>query len=403
MIQRSSPGESARLRPGDVNSAALVLRLQQRLDRGLRERQRGHEQPQQRVPCPAFPQIITGVQMDSGYSFELLVAAYYDCRKNKRNTDSALRFEQDLERNLIQLHKELTGGTYRPERSICFVITRPKPREVWAAEFRDRIAHHLLYNQISGRFHRRFIADSCACIPGRGTLYGAQRLHAKIRSQTQNWSRPAHYLKLDLANFFVSIDKRVVWPLLARNILDPWWRDLAALILFHDPRTNYEYRGDPALLDLVQPHKRLLSAPPYHGLPIGNLSSQFFANVLLERPGPAHQAHHPGSPLHPICGRHGVAARIAAMAQSSKGADRSVACPAWAWRSIRERPSSSPSIAAWTSPAMSSSPGAWKRGGARSMPGWRPSRTCRPPTRWKPLTATWACCVIAADTTTVHG
>lgn len=219
--------------------------------------------------------------MDSGYSFELLVNAYYDCRQNKRSSDSALRFEQDLERNLIQLHEELIGGSYRPGRSICFVITRPKPREVWAADFRDRVVHHLLYNQIAERFIRRFIADSCACIPGRGTLYGPQRLGAKIRSQTQNWTKDAYYLKADFANFFVSIDKRVIWPLLEKRIPEEWWRNLAHLILFHDPRTDYEYRGHPELLERVPPHKQLLNAPEWHGLPIGNLSSQFFANVLL--------------------------------------------------------------------------------------------------------------------------
>lgn len=219
--------------------------------------------------------------MDSGYSLELLVQAYFDCRRLKRNTVSALGFERDLERNLLELHDELTSGSYRPGRSICFVITRPRPREVWAADFRDRIVHHLLYNQIADRFHRRFIADSCACIPGRGTLYAGQRLEAKIRSQTRNWSRPAHYLKCDLANFFVSINKRVLWPLLARHIPERWWRMLARLVLFHDPRDDVEVRGERALLHLVPPHKRLMQAAPHHGLPIGNLSSQFFANVLL--------------------------------------------------------------------------------------------------------------------------
>ena len=219
--------------------------------------------------------------MDTGYSFELLVQAYYDCRRNKRNTASALRFEQDLEHNLIELHDRLMDGSYQPGRSICFVITRPKPREVWAADFPDRVVHHLLHNQISERFHRQFIADSCACIPGRGTLYGAKRLEAKVRSQTQNWSRPSRYLKGDLANFFVSIDKRIVWPLLEKHIPEPWWRELAYTLLFHDPRSNYEYHGDPALMDLVPPHKRLLLAPQWHGLPIGNLNSQFLANVLL--------------------------------------------------------------------------------------------------------------------------
>lgn len=219
--------------------------------------------------------------MDAGYSIELLAQAYFDCRRHKRNTASALRFEQNLERNLVALHEELLGGSYRPGKSICFAISRPKPREVWAATFRDRIVHHLLYNQIAPRFIARFTADSCACIPGRGTLYAAQRLEAQIRSQTQNWSRPAYYLKVDLANFFVSIDKRIVWPLLARQIPEPWWRGLTKLILFHDPRENYEVRGETGALAAVPAHKRLINAKPYCGLAIGNLPSQFDANVLL--------------------------------------------------------------------------------------------------------------------------
>jgi retron-type reverse transcriptase len=215
-------------------------------------------------------------------SFTELVEAYFDCRKNKRNTASALAFEQDLERNLRRLFAELQDGTYRPGRSICFVITRPKPREVWAADFRDRIVHHLLYNRIAPRFYRSFIADSCACIPGRGTLYAAQRLEAKIRSITQNWTRPAHYLKLDLANFFVSIDKRILREQIATRVTEPWWLRLAETILFHDPRQSFDYHGQPELIERVPPHKRLTSQPAHLGLPIGNLSSQFFANIYLD-------------------------------------------------------------------------------------------------------------------------
>lgn len=215
-------------------------------------------------------------------SFAELVQAYLDCRKAKRNKPSAVAFEQSLERNLIDLYDELHVGTYRPGRSICFVVTRPKPREVWAADFRDRIVHHLLHNRIAPRFYASFIADSCACIPGRGTLYAAQRLESKIRSITQNWSKPAHYLKLDLANFFVSIDKNILLGLLSKRISEPWWMLLAETILFHDPRQDFEYRGDPTRLERVPPHKRLASQPAHLGLPIGNLSSQFFANVLLD-------------------------------------------------------------------------------------------------------------------------
>lgn len=216
------------------------------------------------------------------FSFTELVQAYLHCRQHKRNTASALAFEQDQERQLIKLNDDLKDGTYRPGKSICFIITRPKPREVWAADFRDRIVHHLLYNRISQRFYASFIKDSCACIPGRGTLYGAQRLEAKIRSIMQNWSRPAHYLKCDIANFFVSIDKEILFDQIKKRVNEPFWLWLASIILFHDPRENFELRGDPAKLALVPAHKRLANQSTQFGLPIGNLSSQFFANIYMD-------------------------------------------------------------------------------------------------------------------------
>ncbi|MFE1573855.1 RNA-directed DNA polymerase [Comamonas odontotermitis] len=215
-------------------------------------------------------------------TFAELLQAYIDCRRHKRSSASALRFEQHLEHNLCQLHDELRAGTYRPGRSICFVITHPKPREVWAADFRDRIVHHLLYNRVAPRFHAAFIAESCACVPGRGTLYGAQRLEHQVRSVTRNWQLPAYYLKCDCANFFVSIDKHTLRTRLAQRITEPWWLELADTILFHDPRDLVEVRGSPQHLRRVPAHKSLFNAPTDTGLPIGNLSSQFFANVLLD-------------------------------------------------------------------------------------------------------------------------
>ncbi|MEO5738357.1 MAG: RNA-directed DNA polymerase [Variovorax sp.] len=208
--------------------------------------------------------------------------AWLDCRRTKRNTGSALAFEQHVERNLGELHEQLLAGDYRPGRSICFVVTRPKYREVWAAEFRDRIVHHLLYNKISPRFHAAFVAGSSACIPGRGTLYAADMLEHQVRSITQNWTQPAWYLKCDLANFFVAIDKHVLFELLSRRVDEPWWRALASQILFHDPRTDVAVHSPPALMARVAPHKSLFNAPADTGLPIGNLSSQFFANVFLD-------------------------------------------------------------------------------------------------------------------------
>ena len=225
-----------------------------------------------------------GAQWPSADSdlFDLLAQAYLDCRRTKRNSAAALAFEARLERNLYVLHEELANGEYRPGRSICFAITRPKPREVWAASFRDRIVHWLLYNQIGPRFHASFVADSCACIPGRGTLYAARRLEHQVRSITANWTRPAHYLKCDLANFFVSIDKSILLAQLQHRITEPWWMRLAETILMNDPRADVVVRGSARDHARVPAHKSLFNAPAGHGLPIGNLSSQFFANVLLD-------------------------------------------------------------------------------------------------------------------------
>lgn len=273
-------------RPGDVDSTTLPSTPATTTTPGARTSVTATRTTTTRTTttawCWSADQNTHSAPGPADFSFSELVQAYYDCRQTKRNKPSALAFELDLERNLGILFDELQAGTYRPGRSICFIITRPKPREVWAAEFRDRIVHHLLYNKIGARIEATFVADSCACIPGRGTLYGARRLEARIRSITQNWSRPAHYLKLDLANFFVSIDKHILRDLLARRITEPWWLTLAEAILFHDPRQNFEYHGRKSMLDRVPPHKRLTLQPPHLGLPIGNLSSQFFANVYLD-------------------------------------------------------------------------------------------------------------------------
>ncbi len=212
---------------------------------------------------------------------EELFQAYYDCRTHKRNTANALIFERRLERNLMDLHRDLCAGTYAPGRSICFAVLYPRPREVWAADFRDRVVHHLIYNRVAERFHRRFIADTCACIPGRGTLYAVQRLERHLRSATQNWTQPKWVLQMDIANFFVSIDKPILDGLLATGIEDAYALHLARIVLHNDPTRDPIYTGNPDHLKQIPPHKSLFNAGG-NGLPIGNLTSQFEANVYLD-------------------------------------------------------------------------------------------------------------------------
>lgn len=210
-----------------------------------------------------------------------LFQAYYDCRLTKRNSASALQFEERLERNLMDLYHELVAGQYRPGRSTVFVVEHPKVREVWAADFRDRIVHHLLYNHIAERFHRRFIYDSYACIPNKGTHRAVARMEHFSRSVTANFTRPGFVLKMDVANFFVSINRLVLDSLMARHITEPWWLALTRTILHRDPVPDAIINGRPELLRKVPKHKSLFHAAPHTGLAIGSLNSQFAANIVM--------------------------------------------------------------------------------------------------------------------------
>lgn len=180
----------------------------------------------------------------------------------------------------MNLYHELKDGSYSIGKSICFVVEKPKIREIWAADFRDRIVHHLLYNKISDRFHKRFINDSYACIPGKGTHRAVDRAEKMARSVTHDYKYPAFYLKVDISNFFVSIDKNILEKLLVDKVKEPWWSWLTKLVVHHDPTKNVFVKGNKTLLSSVPPHKSLFNARG-NGLPIGNLSSQFFANVYL--------------------------------------------------------------------------------------------------------------------------
>jgi hypothetical protein len=115
------------------------------------------------------------------YSFANLWRQYRACRRNKRSTINQLRFEIDAEAKLLELQQELRQHTYRPGRSICFVTDGPKPREAFAADFRDRIVHHLLVHHLERVFEPCFIHDSYACRRGKGTLAASDRLMEFLR------------------------------------------------------------------------------------------------------------------------------------------------------------------------------------------------------------------------------
>lgn len=215
------------------------------------------------------------------FSFQNIYRQYLACRKNKRNTLNALRFEANQERELTALKEALVNRTYRPSRSVCFFATRPKLREIFAADFRDRVVHHILVDHLERIWEPIFIHDSYACRKGKGVHRGVLRLQGFIRKVTANGTKPAFYIQLDVKNYFMSIDKEILFSLILRKLDDEDALWLCRVLIFHDCTDNYVFKGDSAFLGKIHPEKTLFHTQKNKGLPIGNLNSQFFANVYL--------------------------------------------------------------------------------------------------------------------------
>lgn len=219
-----------------------------------------------------------------------LFGAYFDARRNKRNTLSALRFELEYERHLVQLCDEILDGRYAPGPSICFVVDRPVKREIFAAMFRDRVVHHLIFNYISPVFERLFINDCYSCRPGKGTGYGIERATHFIRSCTRNYTRDAFILKLDIKGYFMAMDRNLLFGKVESGIMKSRLSygldtelvlELIRKVIFNDPRENCVIRGSRADWEGLPRTKSLFHAREGCGLPIGNLTSQLFGNIYL--------------------------------------------------------------------------------------------------------------------------
>ncbi len=193
------------------------------------------------------------------YSFENLYAAYLRARRGKRDRIEVQRFELDLEGNLIQLQNELIWGQYKTGAYRKFIVTEPKERIVAALPFRDRVVQHAIVGVIEPIWERRFIADSYACRPGKGTHKGADRAQAMLRKVKREHGK-VFVLKADIAKYFYSIDHGALKNLMRRRI---------------------RCRRTLALIDSIIDSTAAPGDPRPVGLPIGNLTSQLFANVYL--------------------------------------------------------------------------------------------------------------------------
>lgn len=217
----------------------------------------------------------------SEFSFEALYKAYIDCRRHKRKTYHAMKFEENCELELLKLERELKAHIYLPSRSICFVVTEPTLREVFAANFRDRIVHHLLYNYLEPIFEPIFIAQSYACRKGKGAGKSLKDIKKYSRKITKNHTKTAYFMHLDIRGFFMSLKKDVLFRIITEKIRNPEILWLIETVIFHDPTKDFTAKSDKSLFAKIPPYKSLFHIPPNQGLPIGNLTSQFFANVYL--------------------------------------------------------------------------------------------------------------------------
>ena len=230
-----------------------------------------------------------------------LYAAFHSAKRHKSNRLYVKTFERRLDANLRKLCDELWSHRYVPEPSSCFIVEHPKKREVFAAQFRDRVVHHLYYNYTHKLLESTFIQDSYSCIDGRGTHYGIDRMRKHILQESDNYQRKCYVLKLDIRGYFMHINRQTLLDItigtlrkMASHKVDGCgeerWDDvldmdfiewLTGEIVMLNPKEHCHIvwsRKDWIGLDR---NKSLFYTDEGCGLPIGNLTSQLLSNVYM--------------------------------------------------------------------------------------------------------------------------
>jgi hypothetical protein len=228
-------------------------------------------------------------------SFEHLLhqlhLSYFQARKNKRNTHNQLRFEMQQETQLYHLAKAIYNRSYTPQPCIAFIIKKPVMREIFAADFIDRVIHHLIYRCIYTAIDQKLINDSYSCRLGKGTLYGIERAKGFMRSSSEDYTKETYYLKLDIEAYFMNIDHSLLYekvmrmlPVSKKSFLGISRDTLVHLIeqtIFNAVVANCRIKGSKSDWMGLPASKSLFNYPATTGLPIGNLTSQIFGNVYL--------------------------------------------------------------------------------------------------------------------------
>ena len=220
--------------------------------------------------------------------FETILEAYLDCRKRKRSTVGATEFELAYVHNLVELMNEVNSRQYKIGKSICFVVRYPRYREVFAGEFRDRIIHHYIALRLEPLFEQIFCDRTYNCRKGKGQLAGVTQLAEDIRDESENYTKDAYVMKVDLKGFFMSIIKSKLARMVDDFIVEYYKGDdkedlrwLCNLVVMHRPELNCERRSPLWMWNFIPNEKSLFTNGEDRGIAIGNLFAQLFANFLL--------------------------------------------------------------------------------------------------------------------------
>jgi len=189
------------------------------------------------------------------YSLSNLILAWKKARKHKTKKDYVIEFERNLKENILNLRKELEQQTYQPELLKTFILRDPKTRKISKSAFRDRIVHHALFHIIEPIFDKIFIYDSCANRVGKGNLFALKRFDRFKRKVSKNNTRNCFVLKADIRHYFQEVNHKVLLSILRKKIIDEKVIWLIKKIITN----HYDKKG----------------------MPLGNLTSQFFANAYL--------------------------------------------------------------------------------------------------------------------------
>lgn len=219
------------------------------------------------------------------------VKAFYDCCKHKKTGHQCTLYRLFAEEDIPVLAYEAITRIYKPTTSTCFVVTRPKLREVFAAHFRDRVVQHWICLRLEPLFEERFASHgnvSFNCRVGFGTTAAVERLSDNMKFVSRFYTREAWVGKFDIRSFFMHIDCRILEDLLIPFIRQRYeGEDIETLIYLtqetirHAPQNDCIRKGDLTLWDRLDTHKSLFYADPMTGMPIGNLTSQLFANFYM--------------------------------------------------------------------------------------------------------------------------